>query len=88
MEDGEVIDLSGLTVTLTLTDRTGTAVASPGTVTVEDAANGLVQLAPTSTSVFTATLGPYYARWKLVNSLGAVSYVPSSAKDQWNIVGV
>ena len=88
LENGVAISLSGLTVSLLLEDRTGTAVSSPGTVTVIDSASGKVQLAPTGTSVFVAANGPYYARWKLVNGAGSISYVPSANRDIWNIVGL
>lgn len=87
IENGTAIPLTNITVTLLLEDRTGTPVASPGTVTIVDTVNGKVQFAPTSTTVFVATLGPYYARWKLTDSGGLISYVPSSIRDVWNIVG-
>ncbi len=87
LDNGVPIDLSSLTVTLLLEDRTGTVVSSPGTVTVTDAANGKVQLTPTSTSVFVASNGPYYARWKLVDVFNKVAFVPTSTRDVWAIVG-
>jgi hypothetical protein len=88
LEAGSPIDLSGCTVTLLLSDKTGTAVTSPGTVTIEDATNGEVSLTPTNTAVFDSTLGPYMARWKIVDPSTKVYYVPSSAtRDIWNIVG-
>lgn len=87
IENGTAIPLTNITVTLLLEDRTGTTVSSPGTVTVTDATNGKVQFAPADTTVFVATLGPYYARWKLTDGSGLISYVPSSIRDVWNIVG-
>lgn len=88
LEDLVPIDVTGCTVTLLLTDRTGTTVASPGTVTVTDATIGIVQLAPTDATVFIATAGPYYARWKILDGSSKVSFVPTSNKDVWNIVGI
>jgi len=87
LEKGAPIDVSGLTVTLLLEDRTGTAVVSPGTILVTDSVNGKVQFTPTSALVFVAANGPYYARWVLTTSGGAASYVPTSNRDLWNVVG-
>lgn len=87
LESGTAINLTGFTVTLLLDNRAGIAVAAPGTVTIIDAVNGKVQLAPTNTAVFVATAGPYYARWKIVDGSGKVSFVPSSTRDTWNIIG-
>lgn len=87
LEAGAPISLSGLIVTLLLEDRTGTTVSSPGTVTVTDAATGKVKLTPTNSSVFVAADGPYYARWKLVDGTGKISFVPTSNRDVWNIIG-
>lgn len=87
LENGVAINLTGITVTLLLEDRVGTTVTSPGTVTTVDATTGKVQLAPTGTSVFVASSGPYYARWKLTDGSGKVAYVPTSNRDIWNITG-
>src|SRR3990167_7906580 len=87
LESGSAINLTTVTVTLLLADRTGAAVSSPGTVAVTNAAQGKVKLTPTDGTVFNPTKGPYYARWKLTNASGKVSYVPtSSIRDVWNIV--
>lgn len=89
LENGSPIDLSPLTVTLLLEDCTGTTVTSPGTLTVIDSTNGRIQLAPTSITTFVASIGPYFARWKLTNnSSGVIGFVPSTNRDVWNIVGV
>lgn len=87
LENGIPVSLGGFTITLLLEDRTGTALVSPGTVSVIDNTTGKVQFAPTSTSVFVASAGPYYARWKLTSGGGLVSYVPSSNRDVWVVVG-
>lgn len=88
IENGTAIPLTNITVSLLLEDRTGTAVPSPGTVTITDITNGKVQFAPTSTAVFVASNAPYYARWKLVDNSGLISYVPTSNRDVFNIVGL
>lgn len=88
VENGTPINLGSLTVSLLLEDRTGTAIASPGTVTVIDSTNGKVQLTPTNSSVFVAANGPYFARWVLMTAGGANSYVPTTARDMWSIVGL
>lgn len=87
IENGTAIPLTNVTVTLLLEDRTGTAVPAPGTVTITDVTNGKVQFAPTNSSVFVATAGPYYARWKLTDGSGLIGFVPTSNRDVWNIVG-
>lgn len=87
LENGAAINLTGITVTLLLEDRTGTTVTSPGTVSVVDATTGKVQLAPTNATVFDPTKGPYYARWQLTDGGGLISFVPSSTRDTWNLVG-
>ena len=88
LQDGLPIDLTGVTVALLLADRTGAPVSSPGTISMVDESEGKVQLVPSSTGVFVASKGPYHARWELTDGSGKVSYVPSSARDVWNIVGV
>lgn len=88
LEDLVPIDVTGCTVTLLLTDRSGTTVAAPGAVTVVDSTSGTVQFVPTDATIFVATASPYYARWKIVDGSGKISFVPTSNKDVWNIVGI
>lgn len=87
LEAGAPIDLTGATVTLLLSDKTGTTVTSPGTVSVTTATEGKVQLAPTDVNVFVAANGPYLARWKVVDAGGKIYYVPSGQRDVWEIIG-
>lgn len=86
LSGGAPIVLTGYTVTLLLTNKLGVTVATPGTVTVTDAPNGKVQLAPTDATIFIAANSPYSARWKLVDGSAKISYVPSGPRDVWNIV--
>lgn len=88
IENGTAIPLTNVTVTLLLEDRTGTALVSPGVVTITDATNGKVQFAPTNSSVFVAANGPYYARWKLTDGSSLIGYVPTSTRDVWAIPGL
>ena len=87
LENGVPIDLAGATVTLLLEDQAGLTITSPGGVTISDSTNGKVQLDPTDSTIFASKRGPYYARWKVVNSVGAASYVPSTSRDVWNVFG-
>lgn len=87
LDAGSPINLLGTTVTLLLSDRTGTTVASPGTVSVVDSTTGKVKLAPTDVNVFVSANGPYTARWKLTDGTGKISYVPTGPRDIWSIVG-
>lgn len=88
LEAGAPIDLTGINVTLLLEDRTGATVPSPGVITVIDPVNGKVRLTPANTSVFIANKGPYAARWELRDSFNAISFVPTSNRDIWNVVGL
>jgi hypothetical protein len=87
LEAGSPINLLACTVTLLLSDRLGNTIAAPGTVTITDSAEGKVQLAPASTTVFDATKSPYVARWKITDGSGKISYVPTGPRDIWEIVG-
>lgn len=87
LEAGAPIDLLNVTVALLLSDRTGTTVASPGTVTVIDEDEGKVQLTPTDASVFVTGSSPYTARWRLTDLSGKISYVPTGPRDVWEIIG-
>jgi hypothetical protein len=88
LDNGAPIDLTGITVTLLLENRKGAQVPSPGTVAIVTVDEGKVKLTPTNSNVFVAENGPYYARWKLVDDFNKVSYVPSSNRDVWQIVGI
>ena len=86
LEAGEPLDLSGLTVTLSLKDRTGTIVSTAGMVTVTNAIDGEVTFTPANAGVLVAANGPYFARWTLTTSGGAVSYCPTELQDKWTIL--
>lgn len=87
LEAGAPINLTGATVTVLLSDRTGTAVASPGSVSVDDALNGKVSFTPTDANVFNAALSPYSIRWKVVDGSSAIYYVPTGPRDLLDIAG-
>lgn len=86
LEAGSPINLLGCTVALILSDASGTAVTSPGTVSIIDSANGKVQLTPTDTTVFVAANGPYSARWQITDASSKIFYVPTGPRDIWEIV--
>lgn len=86
LEDGVAIDLTPFTVTLELSDRFGTAVTTTGLVTLPDAANGYVDLTPSSTTMFDVVKSPYAARFKLVDVSNGISYVPRGLREQWTVV--
>jgi hypothetical protein len=87
LEAGSPINLLGCTVALLLSDRKGNTIASPGTVSITDSANGKIKLAPTDTSVFVSDNGPYTARWKITDASTKVLYVPTGPRDIWEIIG-
>jgi hypothetical protein len=87
LEAGAPINLLGCTVTLLLSDRNGTTIVSPGTVSITDSDEGKIQLVPTSASVFVSANSPYTARWQIVDAATKISYVPTGPRDIWEIVG-
>jgi hypothetical protein len=87
LESGAPINLTNIDVELLLSDRNGTTISSPGTVTVTDAENGKVELSPTGVNVFVSSNSPYTARWKLTDLSSKISYVPTGPRDVWEIVG-
>lgn len=88
LEAGSPINLFGCTVALILSDNSGNAIASPGTVSIIDSTNGKVQLTPTNSSVFVAANGPYMARWQVTDASSKIFYVPTGPRDVWEIVAV
>jgi hypothetical protein len=88
LENGVPIDLTGVTVVVLIEDRTGTS-QTLGSIVLVDALNGKIKFYPLSITSFVASLSPYYVRWQLnVDSTGAISYIPSTSRDVWNVVGV
>jgi hypothetical protein len=87
LEAGSPINLLGATVEIMIADRRGTSVTNPGTVTVTNATNGKVEFVPANATVFSSSNGPYSIRWKITESGQTVYYVPSGARDIWNIIG-
>src|SRR4051812_8704402 len=88
LENGSPIDLTNCKVDLLLEDVSGTTVAGSPVTTVVNAVNGTVQFDPVSTGFFDASIAPFYARWKITDISSRISYVPSTGRDVWNIVGV
>jgi hypothetical protein len=84
-ENGTPLNITGYDLTLLLEDRNGNTV--DGTVSVTDSANGKVRFLPLTIGTFTAANGPYFARWKLIDGVGWISFVPNSNRDVWNITG-
>lgn len=81
-QDAVIADLSGKTVTLTISGCEGTLVTTVGKVLVTDAVNGKVQFTPV-TNDFKAAKSPYRARFTVVY-LTTVVFYPN--KDTFKIV--
>ncbi len=66
-EAGDVIDLTGMTVTLQAFDRNGTAVTLAGTVSIVTAATGSIRYTPAAETDFDnyASEGPWRVRFKV-----------------------
>jgi hypothetical protein len=86
IDEGSAVDLTSLTVTLLLADRTGTTVSNPGTIAETSSSEGRITLTPTNSSVFVAANGPYLARWVLTDGSSKVYYLPDVGRDIWEII--
>jgi hypothetical protein len=86
LEQGLIVgDLTGVTVTLLLTDRLGAAVSTAGKTATVSAADSTVSYTPGASDI-NGNLSPYRARWKLTDAQGHVSYVPNDSRDVWTVV--
>lgn len=84
--NGVAVDLTGMAVELILQRADGTPVTLGGTVTLQDAAQGVVRYSPASTDLKTSET-PHVARWK-VTAAGKVVYFPNDAGDVWEVLPV
>ncbi len=88
LEAGVPINLTGITVSLTLEASDGTAVTTAAKVATVSATLGTVSFTPALADL-SSLLSPYTARWKLTADVGgAISYVPTGYRDIWNVVKV
>lgn len=87
LDQGTPIDLTDFTVTLILTGSDGVDIATTGDVTIPGPVNGVVSYTPDSTDL-TYALSPFKARWKLTEDIGVVDYIPSTYRDEWDVVPV
>lgn len=86
LEQGQPVgDLTGMTVSLLLSDRLGATVSTTGKTAIVSAADSTVSYTPGATDI-NGNLSPYMARWKLVDTQSHVSYVPNDSRDVWNVV--
>jgi hypothetical protein len=85
LDSGVPIDLNDYTIDLFLTGIDGVTVNVSGDIT--STFNGVVIYTPGVTDL-SALVSPYKARWKLTEDTGAIAYVPSAYRDEWNILPV
>lgn len=83
--DGEVVDLTGATVTIVLRDKNKTSVTPSGTLTVVSASDGQVRFAPSATDV-DSSKAPYFVRFRVVGADSRVTFHPNAEAEKW-IVG-
>jgi len=82
--DGATVNLTGMSVTLLLYDVTKTLFSYSGTSGVDTASSGIVYFDPAATDLLDAN-APYYARWKVTDGAGKVSFFPNSFAEQWTV---
>jgi len=85
LDQGTPVDLTDFTVTLLLTGSDGVAITTTSLVSVVSGANGVVSFTPSS-STLDATVSPIKARWKLTEDLGSINYIPTSYREEWDVV--
>lgn len=85
LENGSAINLTGATVELILTDKDGTAVTTTSDITVTSATTGTVTYSPDAADL-DSSKSPYRARWKITDSGGTISYVPTGHRDEWSVI--
>lgn len=82
---GAAVDLTGLDVTLILTDVTGTPVSIDDSqvriATDQSADRGKVYFTPAEGQLVHA-LSPYAMRWEVIDGAGKVAYWPNTEADQ------
>ena len=87
-EEGNPYDLTGLTVTLELTDRTGAAVDTTGDVAIVTPQTGTdlgkVRFTPDAADL-TLAKTPHRARFKVSDVLGGFAYFPRKEPDIWRV---
>lgn len=76
-------NLVGKTVSIVATDKNGNTPIT-GTVSVQDATNGIVRLTP-SAGDFDATKSPYRVWWRITNGFLQDAFAPSGEPDIWII---
>lgn len=87
-ETGDIIDLTGMTVTIDVLDRLGNAVTLAGTVSVPVGTDGVARYTPAAATDFDnyAAESPYQVRWNVSDGSTAF-YVPNGEeRDEWIVV--
>lgn len=87
LDEGEALDLTDFTVTLTLTGVDGIAISTTSKVSVPTGDTGLVKYTPASGDL-TSTVSPVKARWILTEDTGNVYYIPTGYRDEWDIISL
>lgn len=82
--DGVAVNLTGMTVTLLLYDKDKIPFAYGGSSGIVTAASGIVYFDPLASDLLDAN-APYYARWKVVDGAGKVSFFPNSFAERWTV---
>lgn len=84
LADNVAVDLTGATVVLVLRGADGALISLGGSVTVTNAAQGMVRYSPAAGD-FVAQKTPHRAHWKVTDSGGKINFFPSGAGDEWKV---
>lgn len=84
INNGTVIDLTGMTIGLVGKDRYSTDLVFAGTVGSDDPTEGIVYLDPAVTDLLAAN-SPYRVRWSVTDSDGKTAYFPREDPLIWKI---
>jgi len=83
--DGVALDLTNMTVAIVARKPSGSEITLTGTLTITDAANGVVRFSPAVADIALATTSSYHVRWKVTDSGGKISYFPNAEAEEWTV---
>jgi len=74
-----------MTVAIVAREADGTEISMSGSLTVTDAANGVVRFAPAAGDIERDRATQYSVRWRVTDATSKVSFFPSADPERWII---